>query len=94
MSRPKTPGSYVFPAVLASAVTGLLFMAAFAGASVKDAPAGTIDGQTCTVNASVFECSGSGPCPQVKDPMGHVATAAAPRSSPSTPRAVSARDHR
>jgi hypothetical protein len=69
----KTLGTHIFVAVLASAVTVLLCLAALAGASVHEAPAGTIYSQSCTVNASVYECSAGQGCRHVKDPLGHVA---------------------
>lgn len=69
----KSIGTHIFVAVLAVAVTVLIGMAAFAGASVHAAPAGTVYSQTCTVNASVSECRAGQGCREVKDPMGHVA---------------------
>ncbi len=67
----KSMGSYIFVAVLASALTMLIGMATFAGASVHMLN-GSIYSQTCTVNATVYECTANQPCRQVKDPVGHV----------------------
>ncbi|HEY6317572.1 MAG TPA: hypothetical protein VI462_06755 [Acidimicrobiia bacterium] len=68
----RTFGSYLLVAALASVVTVFLLSAGFAGATNREAPAGTIYSQTCTVNASVYECAAGQGCHQVKDPIGHV----------------------
>ena len=66
-------GTHLFVAVLASAMTMLIGLATFAGASDHEVQNGTIYSQTCTVNASVSECRAGQGCREVKDPVGHVA---------------------
>jgi hypothetical protein len=66
-------GTHVFVAVLASALTMLIGLATFAGATDHTVLQGSIYSQTCTVNARVSECRAGQGCREVKDPVGHVA---------------------
>jgi hypothetical protein len=68
----KSIGTHVFVAVLASALTMLIGLATFAGATNRTVQQGSIYSQTCTVNARISECSAGQGCREVKDPVGHV----------------------
>jgi hypothetical protein len=71
----KFVGSRLLVAVVASAITALLFTITLASASAPSTYPGTIYGQTCTVIGTVHLCSGNGPCRPVHNPLGHVGQA-------------------